>query len=76
MSAEDLPGTLDAQAFLRLAARLREIQIRIEQAQLSGERRGRWHRKLIAISEAASTDLARADAQLRRFEAELDRYLA
>lgn len=68
-------GLVDADRFLMLADRLRELHARIEDAKVSSEQRARWQRRIISITNAAKTDLARADDQLVRFTAELDRHL-
>lgn len=68
-------GLVDADRFLVLTDRLREVRERLEAAKVSTEQKARWHRRLIAITNAAKEDLARADDQLTRFTADLDRQL-
>lgn len=68
-------GLVDADRFLTLADQLRELHARIEDAKVSSEQRARWQRRIISITNAAKTDLSRADDQLVRFTAELDRQL-
>ncbi len=66
---------LDADDFLGFTERLRTVRERIEAAAVSREQKGRWQRKLLAITDAAQRDLDDATDLLRRFEAELDRRL-
>lgn len=68
-------GLLDARRFLDLTAQLRELYERVDGAKASAEQKGRWHRRLIAITDAAREDMDRAEGQLVRFTAELDRHL-
>jgi hypothetical protein len=68
-------GMLDADGFLAFAARLRAAHGLLENARVSDEQRGRWQRRLIAITEAARRDLDRAGSQLARFESDLERQL-
>ena len=73
------PGTpdrgslVDADEFLSFTARLRAVRDRVEAAPVSEEQRGRWQSRLAAISGGGGTDLERAQAQLGRLEAEVDR---
>ena len=66
---------VDARRFLEVTAQLRELYARVDGARVSTEQKGRWHRRLIAITDAAKDDLDRAEGQLLRFSAELDRHL-
>lgn len=66
---------LDARRFLDLTEQLRELYDRVDAAKASAEQKGRWHRRLIAITDAARDDMDRAEGQLVRFTAELDRHL-
>lgn len=66
---------VDARRFLDVTARLRDLYDRVDAAKASVEQKGRWHRRLIAITNAARDDLDRAEGQLVRFSAELDRHL-
>ena len=68
-------GGVDAELFFRFTATLRATHERLCAARVSAERRSRWQRRLLRITEAATRDLARAEEQLRRFCAELDREL-
>lgn len=68
-------GLVDAKRLLSLAQRLRETHERVEHARVSPDQKARWQRRLIAITDAAKRDLERADDQLTRFVAELDRHL-
>lgn len=71
----DEHGLVDADRFLTVAEQLRELHARVEEAKVSSEQKARWQRRIIAITNAAKTDLSRADDQLVRFTAELDRHL-
>ncbi len=64
---------VDADEFLSFAARLRSVREQVEAAPVSDEQRARWQSRLAAISGGGSTDLERAQAQLGRLEAEVDR---
>lgn len=66
---------LDARRFLDLTAQLRDLYDRVDAAKASAEQKGRWHRRLIAITNSARDDMDRAEGQLVRFTAELDRHL-
>ena len=66
---------VDARRFLEVTGQLRDLYARVDGARVSAEQKGRWHRRLIAITDAARDDLDRAEGQLVRFSAELDRHL-
>lgn len=66
---------LDARRFLALTEQLRDLYDRVDDAKVSADQKGRWHRRLIAITDAARDDMDRAEGQLVRFTAELDRHL-
>ncbi|MBW3561960.1 MAG: hypothetical protein KY437_05635 [Actinobacteria bacterium] len=66
---------VDARRFLEVTAQLRDLYSRVDGARVSTEQKGRWQRRLIAITDAAKDDLDRAEGQLVRFSAELDRHL-
>lgn len=66
---------LDADDFLGFTERLRDLRARVEAADVSEEQRGRWHSRLLGITDGAKTDLQRATDLLSRFEGELDRIL-
>ncbi len=68
-------GLVDADRLLSLTQRLREVHERVAQARVSAEQKARWQRRLVAITEAATPNLDRAEQQLIRFVAELDRAL-
>lgn len=68
-------GMVDADDFLAFTERLRAAHHRVDEAKVSDERRARWQRRLLAITDAARADLDRAEEQLGRFEADLDRRL-
>lgn len=74
-SHAQLEGAVDAELFLSLSAGLKETYERLLRARVSPERRRRLQRRLIAITDAATLDLATAKEQLTRFAAELDRDL-
>lgn len=71
----DRGSLVDADEFLSFTARLRAVRDLVETASVSEEQRGRWQSRLAAISGGGSTDLERAQGQLGRLEAELDRRL-
>jgi hypothetical protein len=66
---------MDAEAFLDFSRRLKLLREQLDDANVSGEQRARWQRKLIAVSDAGTRDLDRATVQLNRFEAEVRRSL-
>lgn len=66
---------MDAEAFLDFSRRLKLLRGQLDDANVSGEQRARWQRKLIAVSDAGTRDLDRATVQLNRFEAEVRRSL-
>lgn len=66
---------IDVRRFLDVTERLRDLYDRVDSAKASAEQKGRWHRRLIAITNSAKDDLERAEGQLVRFTAELDRHL-
>jgi hypothetical protein len=75
---EDHPrrdGLVDAQRFLTLTGRLRVVRERIEASNEVDRRRAHWHRLLVAVTDAARSDLSRAEEKLTRLEAEIDRFL-
>lgn len=61
-------GQVDAVAFVRVSEGLRDAFARLGEAKLRGDEAGRWHRRLIAISNVAKRDLPGALEQLGRFE--------
>ena len=61
---------LDAERVFSLTERLRAAHARIDESRLPADRRGRWQRRLITITEIAQSDLARAEENLRRFDLE------
>lgn len=66
---------VDADLLLSLAAELRELAARLEDAAIGDEQRHRWQHTLGAIAEGATADLERARGQLRRLAATVDRAL-
>ncbi|MDP9022538.1 MAG: hypothetical protein M3N57_07550 [Actinomycetota bacterium] len=71
--AGDDASLLDADRVLALTRRLRDVHARLDDVRLSRDAKGRWQRRLIAISQSAQDDLADAEQQLERLVAELDR---
>lgn len=66
---------VDAQQFLDLTGRLKSAHQRVDGAGVAPDRKARWQRMLVAISESAQHDLSRAEEALERLVAELDRHL-
>lgn len=66
---------VDARRFLEVTTKLHDLYSRVDGARVSADQKGRWQRRLIAITDAAKDDLDRAEGQLLRFSAELDRHL-
>jgi hypothetical protein len=64
-------GPLGDDPAARLAARLPEAFRALGQVALPDDERGRWHERLIAITNAAKHDVGRAEARLDRWFAEL-----
>ena len=73
--ASQVRGGVDAELFMSLSESLKRTHQRVVRAPVAPERRARWHRRLIAIANAAKRDLVKASEQLSRFTAELDRQL-
>ncbi len=65
---------VDATQLLALTDQLQALHARVEAATVSAEQRGRWQTRLAAISRGAAGDLDRAEGQLRRLAADLDRH--
>ena len=65
-------GMVDAEEFLAFTQRLRDLHTKVDAADVSERKRGQWQRQLLAVTEAARTDLARAKDRLERLERELD----
>ena len=53
-----------------VSAALRDAFAMVGQADLPDDDKGRWHQRLIAITNMAKRDTARARQQLERFEAD------
>lgn len=66
---------LDADRFLALTERLRTVRSRVDGAEAPGHRRSSWARRMAAIADTATESLERAERQLERLEADLDRHL-
>jgi len=64
----DAPRTIDAVRFVALTEGLRSALSRVASARLTAGQRARWQRRLAAITDAARTDLAKAQAQLERYD--------
>jgi hypothetical protein len=62
------PGQVDAVAFLRVSDGLRDAFAQLGQAKLRPDEAGRWHRRLLAITNVAKRDLPGALEQLERFQ--------
>lgn len=71
----DGAGMVDAERFLALRRRLEVAHKRIDGSDVPDHRRGSWTRRIVAIAETAQGDLDRAERQLERLEADLDRHL-
>jgi hypothetical protein len=70
---EDRP--IDAHVFVALTQGLHSAFTKVAEAKLNEGQRGRWQRRLVAISEAARADLPAASEQLARFERDWGRTL-
>lgn len=70
----DRDPLVDGDDLLALTAALGEARSRVEEADVSEERRERWRRTIGAIASGASEDLAKAREQLHRFLGQLDRH--
>lgn len=68
-------GLVDADRILALTERLRDAHGRIDTASISTQRRSNYQRRLAAVADAGQSDLDKAEAQLERLEADLDRQL-
>lgn len=68
-------GLVDAERFLALTERLRDVRDRIADADTADRRRTQWQRLLVAATNAAKEDLDDAERRLVRLEAELERHL-
>ena len=55
-----------------LAVRLRDAHRRVARLEVSDDEKARAARRLLALSDTAKRDLARASARLDRFLADLD----
>jgi len=64
---------IDAVAFVTLSEGLRDAFARLGSHELTEDQRGRWQRRLLAITNAAQRDLPRAQAQLDRYDADWTR---
>lgn len=71
----DGAGLVDAERILALTERLRDAHARIDGASITGQRRSNYQRRLAAVADAGQSDLDKAEAQLERLEADLDRQL-
>lgn len=63
-----LAGQVDAARFLAVSDGLKQAFARLAGADLPVDAKGRWQRRLIAITNAAKRDLPRAQEQLVRFD--------
>lgn len=64
---------VDADVLLSLTDELRALRDRLHGADIGTEQRTRWQHTLSAIARGAADDLERAQAQLRRLAATVDR---
>jgi hypothetical protein len=71
--SDDHSGVIDAEQFMRVSTALRDCWSQLEGAKMSADSRGRWQRRLIAVTNVAKHDLTRAEAQLTRLRADLAR---
>lgn len=69
------PPLVDAQRLLAFTERLRTVHARIDVATMSAGRRSGYQRRLAAAADTGQSDLQKAEAQLERLEADLDRQL-
>lgn len=67
---------VDADQLLSLTSDLRAVQHRLDRADVGREQRLRWQRALGAIARGAVADLERAQAQVRRLAALVERTLS
>jgi hypothetical protein len=61
---------VDAELFMRVSGSLKEAFAALEAANLPQDQRGRWQRRLVAITNTAKRDLGQAEAQIKRFRAD------
>jgi hypothetical protein len=54
----------------RVAAALKDAFAEVAQADIDGADKGRWQRRLLAITNTSKHDVARADEQLARYRDE------
>ncbi|MBW3664123.1 MAG: hypothetical protein KY469_13570 [Actinobacteria bacterium] len=66
---------VDVQRLLAFTGRLRAVHARIDVATMSVGRRSGYQRRLAAAADTGQSDLQKAEAQLERLEADLDRQL-
>jgi hypothetical protein len=64
---------VDAEQFMRVSQGLKEALAALGAADLGSGQRGRWQRRLMAITETATRDLAGAEMQLERFRTDWSR---
>jgi hypothetical protein len=58
---------VDAELFMRVSCGLKAALAAVGAADLPRDKRGRWQRRLVAITNTAKQDLGRAEAQIERF---------
>ena len=66
----DAHDDADADAAARVSAGLKDAFDEVARADIDGADKGRWQRRLLAITNAAKHDVARADEQLVRYRDE------
>lgn len=62
--------SIDARAFVTLSEGLREAFDRLGASDVTEDQRGRWQRRLLAITDAAKRDLPEAQAQMDRYRSD------
>ena len=63
----DAHDNANTEAALRVSTELKAAFDEVGRADIDGADKGRWHRRLIAITNTAKHDVARADEQLARY---------
>lgn len=63
----DAPDDANTEVALRVSTELKAAFDDVGRADIDGADKSRWHRRLIAITNTAKHDVARADEQLVRY---------
>ena len=66
----DAHDEVDSDAAVRVSAGLKDAFEELARADVDGADKGRWHRRLLAITNTSKHDVARADEQLVRYRNE------